>query len=1414
MDKHWDKQYRDGGSISSDRRFTEWDFNKLIASDKFRAVWSGNLWEIIEEGKTTVLGKFNPKTKSLYISGDKNMDNFLVVWMTENGFVNSDEYAILENGGGVESVNKISKTYELRLDYKIGQVFEQDKLGGKYLSKILDMTFSVNKNGEVNNNSYYITYLDGNSNSKERTHYSFLKYLKKEPNIVRINVPYSIGSTIYYESSQYSDKLRLLSSVVESFDFLRHGSMVGWFDYRFEKTKGDSNTFVDSKDAYSGIENYMNRVLSRLTDNSPSSLKKLKNFVEPTGGNVKVVLDYYIGQKFKLPIMGGYGNAEITELNYRFDKDKTNNEKSIIKYIDAGGIEREQQLNYFIEDIKQQKPNEVIVPVKALINEDLLILHRYMGGSKLEITQVSSYVLMLNNSGIKLRYCVSDGCYNEEDVYTSVNDFKEKITESYANGGGVSNSDWNPDYCKCIKDIRFKDSLNFFEGFEYTYDEHQNSIRVYYMDGRGVTMSKETFDKHFEKIGKDKDKLTYANGGGVERIDLFEDYENIPQNVQTILDIYAEKFGDDFGDMDYKDMADMHNEIYAVGYTFDSYLDNQPYGLRPIGVSLNELKGYEDMGEEYANGGGVEYYKNSTIRKGTFGDDDFNPMDLPVTYRVYDENGKVVGKTTSFNNSGAIAYKLGYKAKIVATDKSGNERVIQDGVSKGEQFAGGGISKKSVISELKKLGYSNDNAEEIIEKHIDIYEINFDDKDTNARGIALAIDEQENQQDDYANGGGIKGKELWFSPYGEVKAEKRGTAKDYIEKHLAKSFGAEYMELVGEDDKDYIYELNGNPMMIAAKTAILQEETDLDIETYGRKKRVHIPKKSIDETSVHLRYPLITPFKNGGGVRGVKFNGLEFELLDIWKFEQTWDVKDKEFIDSWVGGKVPEEPKTLFELDDNDENALVNFVKSKGVNVKYKTKSWDKHLLSPFIENLSQLSEIFDGDLKGGLWYYDIYEDLGDDDSLGYDSRCQIYYLKLIGVRNSGNLHFEEYGFAFRYEKGCEIIGEVCDFVNDINGYSDFPQYLNKKGISEEDYANGGGVKSSGYDRHNYSLVSGAFFKYKENYEKAFEIWNLEKPKIKEFIENNGGWNIAFSSMGIKERPKDNWMQDPFINLVVSFNIDGENKIAKDNIIDYLSDIGKNKIGDMYWDYVNSKYYHYANGGGVGHNKVGEYKVEEDIIRISKETGTSVKDVIVLLNAMIDAKLTDKDLIPRVYVTEDMKQKAQEIWETIKPKYKGDLGGFQYPSTIKYLVSWNYNFKNLLERIKRLGSLKMNDEIDEKYKTLKKYLLDNKSWFKDETNYSNENNHTIVLTTRENGDIYNGTPSKKDFLEAKKILDIVKSKFDILGDIDYADETVILTITLKNKYANGGGVGEEIEYILLPNKFFIICMEKINFLFK
>ena len=108
--------------------------------------------------------------------------------------------------------------------------------------------------------------------------------------------------------------------------------------------------------------------------------------------------------------------------------------------------------------------------------------------------------------------------------------------------------------------------------------------------------------------------------------------------------------------------------------------------------------------------------------------------------------------------------------------------------------------------------------------------------------------------------------EYWFTPEGRISSEKKGTANEFIQHEWAKMFGANNMKLVGGNDKEYVYELEGNPMMIAAATSYLQEEKGVEIETYGRKKRVHIPKKVIDSTSAHLRYPLITPFRNGGFV--------------------------------------------------------------------------------------------------------------------------------------------------------------------------------------------------------------------------------------------------------------------------------------------------------------------------------------------------------------------------------------------------------------------------------------------------------------------------------------------------------------------------------------------------------------------
>jgi hypothetical protein len=131
-----------------------------------------------------------------------------------------------------------------------------------------------------------------------------------------------------------------------------------------------------------------------------------------------------------------------------------------------------------------------------------------------------------------------------------------------------------------------------------------------------------------------------ATGGNV---DLFEDYENIPSNVKSILDKYSDDFGGDGSDMDYNNTGDMLQDVQAVGYTFDYGLDNEPYGLRPIGVNLNELKDYE----EFAKGGGVEWDKDSDGIRAELGEFRINitPQMQKGYYDVYvSANKKGIGQ--------------------------------------------------------------------------------------------------------------------------------------------------------------------------------------------------------------------------------------------------------------------------------------------------------------------------------------------------------------------------------------------------------------------------------------------------------------------------------------------------------------------------------------------------------------------------------------------------------------------------------------------------------------------------------------------------------------------------------------------------------------------------------------------------
>ena len=77
--------------------------------------------------------------------------------------------------------------------------------------------------------------------------------------------------------------------------------------------------------------------------------------------------------------------------------------------------------------------------------------------------------------------------------------------------------------------------------------------------------------------------------------DLFEFYNEQPIELKKIVDFYLNKLeSGDYTEDTYKFITKFHDAVYKIGYTFDSGLDAQPYGLRLIGIKLNQLKGWEN----------------------------------------------------------------------------------------------------------------------------------------------------------------------------------------------------------------------------------------------------------------------------------------------------------------------------------------------------------------------------------------------------------------------------------------------------------------------------------------------------------------------------------------------------------------------------------------------------------------------------------------------------------------------------------------------------------------------------------------------------------------------------------------------------------------------------------------------------
>jgi hypothetical protein len=140
-----------------------------------------------------------------------------------------------------------------------------------------------------------------------------------------------------------------------------------------------------------------------------------------------------------------------------------------------------------------------------------------------------------------------------------------------ANGGLVAYADW--DYDNQLGNFKNRQSArNFAVANIGKYDE------LIFEDESGDNIvvskddTKEDINYLFFSMAKGGDLF-----GDMEGVDLFEDYEDQPQEVQRILSKY------EIEDNNYDVLQNLKAELEAIGYTMDFGLDAEPYDLRKIG---------------------------------------------------------------------------------------------------------------------------------------------------------------------------------------------------------------------------------------------------------------------------------------------------------------------------------------------------------------------------------------------------------------------------------------------------------------------------------------------------------------------------------------------------------------------------------------------------------------------------------------------------------------------------------------------------------------------------------------------------------------------------------------------------------------------------------------------------------------
>jgi hypothetical protein len=295
----------------------------------------------------------------------------------------------------------------------------------------------------------------------------------------------------------------------------------------------------------------------------------------------------------------------------------------------------------------------------------------------------------------------------------------------------------------------------------------------------------------------------FANGGGVSQ-DLFEDYKKQPKKLAKIVDFYMEKFEE--GDYDYEDSQKFLKEVESVGYTFDYGLDNEPYGLRPIGTKLEEyelggglpsgveqhyvnyylgegasqgiyanggeMRDYREMEDSYAKGGGISTKNGRDYSTGRNWTNDHRHHNKGEDYEV------PISKRKRFDNGGKIDNEFNYK--MLSRLSSDNDYYLGNGNRSEKHLWAGNVDAQ--IKEMKRLW--NNLPKDAKPDWLTMQDIlSYEKKMKNkfSKGGDLGIEEEIDLTDDKR----IRVKELTYE-------YKKPTAKELSEKHNAGAY--EFME--------------------------------------------------------------------------------------------------------------------------------------------------------------------------------------------------------------------------------------------------------------------------------------------------------------------------------------------------------------------------------------------------------------------------------------------------------------------------------------------------------------------------------------------------------------------------------------------------------------------------------------------